>query len=712
MKPARRRPFRLTVLLTAVFLCLPPAGATAVDDLAARSWIEVDSPNFRVVTEQPEDVARLMVTDLENLRYISSRLRGAKALDGPPLTIVAMGKRSFGSLGLPDTMRGVFTLGRHGYAAIASIEDYVKSPDRSDFSRSTILHEYHHFLLHYAPETTSYPMWYDEGMAEYWSSLLIEDGKAWFGHPVEGGNREYWLVNQMGRVSFDTQTLFSTTALKFDGARNSNEDIGRFYGRSRYAIHYFQSSPALRQQLANYLRLHNMGLSQDQAVRLAFKKTYAELNEDMRLYAERRLTVRGFSIGKDGLDLPQVTVKITRLDRAAAIAVLADVIPRFGRSASAVAKELVAANLALHPDDPGANVLALAAHVVDDGATRLPALLARHPNDARLLTARADAVSRDAYARISAGAPGWGTPLREARTLYRRAIAADPSDPLPYHGLGFLNLALPADEPPQEGIACLDTAVLFEPTPDTFRALAKLYLRDKQLPLALKSMRSAVAFGASAGADRPLDALLMENLELVADMRSSATPDDKGLRYKSGSAYVGTMLDNKPHGKGTWSRPNGSTYEGDFLNGIPSGHGRLVSERGVSYEGEFAAGMAHGRGRIGFPAGSNMVSYEGGVDAATFDGKGVLVTKDGRMEGSFVDGKAQGEGMFTPARNTVPMKGVWRFGDFAWAEAAGMQFTGGIDADGRRNGNGWCRAAGSGPVAPCRYKDGQKIAAE
>jgi hypothetical protein len=694
--------------LSALCLSMPLAHAGDVSDLVDQNWIEIDSPNFRVVTEQPEAVARQMIVDLENLRYISNRVRGTQSLDGPPLTIVAMGRSGFATLGLSRNIAGVFSLSRYGYAAIARIEDYATSAATSDVSRATILHEYHHFLMHYSPETTSYPRWYDEGMSEYWSSLVIQDGMAWFGHPVEGSGREAWLVDQMGRVSLDTKWLFNTTSLKFEGTRGDKIDMARFYARAKYAIHYFNSSPELRKQLAHYLRLHNMGLSEDQAVRFAFKKSYEELDSDMRNYVQRHLTTRGFSTGKDGLALPQVPVKVTKLDRAATYAVLADVVPRFAKRDLKVSRELIDTNLKLHPDDPKATAIAVNRGVVDDGMTRVAALLKRYPNDAGLLATRAEGLRMAAFAMHDTGAPGWEAPLREARDLERRAIQADPANALAYYGLGNAYTLLPDSEPVEEGIAGLDTLVIYEPTPGSFRALAHLYLRNKQLVRAVKSMRSAVAFGAAG--DHPLDALLMENLELVADMGTHAAADVKGLRYASGAVYEGMVAGGKPDGKGKWLRPNGSYYEGDFVQGLPAGHGKLVSERGVAYEGEFAAGMARGTGRISFPAASKMVSYEGGVDDAVPAGAGVLVTKDGRLEATFVTGQAHGDGTFVPAHGSAPIRGKWLYGAYQWPAVDNVAFVGGIDAEGRRRGTGWCHAPASPRIDQCRYKDDRRIA--
>lgn len=694
--------------LSILFLAMPLAQAGNINDLVDQNWIEIDSPNFRVVTDQPEDVARHMIVDLENLRYISNRVRGAQSLDGPPLTIVAMGRSSFATLGLPRNMAGVFQLSRLGYAAVARIEDYVTSAAASDVSRAIILHEYHHFLLHYSPETTAYPRWYDEGMSEYWSSLVIQDGMAWFGHPVEGSHREDWLADRTGRINLDTKWLFNTNKLSYDNSTRAGKiDMARFYACAKYAIHYFNSSPELRRQLAHYLRLHNMGLSEDQAVRIAFKKSYEELDVDMRRYVERRMMARGFSTGKDGLDLPQVQVKVTKLDRPATYAVLADVVPRFAKRDADMMRELVETNLKLHPDDPKATILAVNRRVVDDGMARLDALLKRYPNDANLLAARAEGLDMAAAAMHDTGVPGWEAPLKEARDLARRAITADPSNPLAYFTLGHVYKLAPDIGPVQEGIAGLDTLVIYEPAPGSLRALAHLYLRNKQLPEAVKSIRSAVAFDAAG--KNPLDALLMENLELVADMASSATPDGKGLRYASGAVYEGPVTSGKPDGKGKWLRPEGSYYEGDFVQGQPSGHGKLVSERGVAYEGAFAAGMARGTGRISFPAGGKMVSYEGGVEDAVPSGPGVLVTKEGRLEATFVQGEAHGDGVFVPA-HAAPMRGTWHYGAYQWPVADKLVFVGGIDGEGRRHGLGWCRADASPRIDLCRYKEDRKVA--
>ena len=66
MKPVSAARSLRHLLFTTLFMLAPLAHAAAgsVGDLVDKNWIEIDSPNFRVVTEQPEDVARQMVVEI------------------------------------------------------------------------------------------------------------------------------------------------------------------------------------------------------------------------------------------------------------------------------------------------------------------------------------------------------------------------------------------------------------------------------------------------------------------------------------------------------------------------------------------------------------------------------------------------------------------------------------------------------------------------
>jgi hypothetical protein len=391
-----------------------------------------------------------------------------------------------------------------------------------------------------------------------------------------------------------------------------------------------------------------MGFSQEQAVRIAFKRTFYQLDTAMRDYVEKDTVRRGFYTGPAGLNLPTHDVKARRLDRAAATAVLADVIPRFLPWDSAATRELVATNLAVNPDDPNAYALDLEYKPVSvrDALAKLTELEHRFPNHPRLLALHGDILANAVIRYRATGATGWEPGAAQARELYRRSIAASAYNPRAYTGLGELYAAMPDVGPIDEGIAALDTAVIYENQPRLFRALADLYLRDNKLEAARLSMRNAVAFNTHE--QRPFDVLLLENLELLVDL-AHATPTPTGPSFKSGATYTGTVRDGKPEGTGTWLRQNGSSYTGEFKDGLPAGRGTLRSERGDIYDGNFRNGFAFGRANMNFAAGK-MKSYNGDVANATPEGKGVLVTDDGRVEAVFRHGVATPVAAVTVAR--------------------------------------------------------------
>jgi hypothetical protein len=403
---------------------------------------------------------------------------------------------------------------------------------------------------------------------------------------------------------------------------------------------------------------------------------------------------RGFDLGAG---LPRVQMKVVRLDRAAVFAVLADIVPRFVPADSAVTRTLVATNLALNPDDPDALALGLeqAQLATDEATAKLVALERRFPNNPRLLALHADVLSSTVLRSTASGTKDWQLRVTQARDLYRRSIAASAFNPRAYFGLGTLYAAAPDLQPVEEGIAALDTAVIYEGHPLLFRALADRYLQTGQLQPALASIRNAVAFNMSE--ERPFDLLLLENLELLADL-AQAVPAEGGLRFTSGSVYTGPVRNGKPEGAGSWRRPDGSSYEGEFKDGLPSGHGTLTSERGVVYEGDFAQGYAQGRGHMRFPPTGKLVSYDGEVAAATPHGEGVLQTRDGRMVATFVHGRAFRSAPAAAAPAPVALRPDRKPPGKSDDNAAVLYRNGCNDAEAMKT--SWCRFTHPQPAGP------------
>lgn len=710
------RPYmRLSLLSLCVFCyasCLPlPASATDLNALVRHNWIRVDTPHFSIITEQPEATARQVVNDLEALRYFKTEISGMKALPvSKPLPMLAIGSDDgFAQLGLSKTWAGVFHIGLDGYSALVNIAHYVGQDKTDNWARMILLHEYFHFLVRMTVETLAYPTWVDEGMADYWATFNIDGPSVRLGDRVTSAGREHGLRSRSGRVSIDTRKIFNTTKLPLGSEKEEDkEEVEKFYGSAYFAAHYFSSTPALRSSINRYINMINLGYRQDRAAALAFNKPYEALDKEIIEYATRRLAARVLTASGSGFNFPEVVPTITRLDTPAVYANLARILPSYHLPKKDI-RELLLKNRELNPGDADAQILPLL-HGLDTSAAALADLERRFPANAKLLTLRADMLRRQAEYMKDSGAGDWLSVARSARDRYRAAIGIDRDYAKAYDGLGLAYALLPDSEPQEEAVAGFDTASIYTRDPQTFKHLADVFIRMNKPLDALPALRAAVAFNRAPVEDT--QALLLDNIALLANLDGGGKASDAGLEYAGGTLYAGAVANNKPEGMGKISMPNGSYYEGPFAQGVPHGQGKLSSDSGLVYEGEFQHGVARGQGIVHYPAGSASISYTGGVDYMKPSGQGELLSKAGRYVGGFKGGDMHGAGVFTPAKKQVPLSGKWLRGGMEWPAAGGIVFRGPVNENGQRHGKGVCSAENASEVpGACRFEDDKLVEA-
>jgi hypothetical protein len=695
---------RLLVLVAA--LCSIPSFGANIDALFRAKWVQAESKHFRLVTDQKVETARLLVNDLERMRHFSLRVLGVEALEGGgPLTVLAIGDADlFEKVGLPENFAGVFSISLNGFAAIGNVKGYIGDSDTQTFARTVLLHEYHHFLVRMTQVTMAYPMWCDEGMAEYFSSFRYDNKTVRVGDVDEHENRMSGLFSPVGTITVDSAKLFNTTKLDYKDTTWSNKfELHAFYARAGFVINYFNSSPELRAQLAHYLRLYNLGIGQDRAAQRAFKRSYAELDKDIAHYLRRNLSARVFTATDGPFKFPPMDIKVEALDQPRLAAALATVFANTSLPREAV-DAVMAKNLQLNPGSAQAHIDMLRFSAKGYSTASVEVLNERFPGNAQVLVMLGELMRHQAEAVRASGLPGWQDLLLKARDQLRLAARADLQYPATYAGLGHAYLNLPDSEPLDEGIAGFDTASIYHPTPEIFRGLAALARRGGHPEEALAALRHAVTFSKPDSYSE--DALMLDNLELLNDLATAApVPTPEGLAYKSGTRYVGQVLGLKPNGSGKLERINGSYFEGSFRDGLPL-TGKLVSERGGEYEGQFSAGVAGGEGTLRYPAGAPASSYVGGIAQGKPAVRGVLTGPTGRYEGGFLNGEAHGDGSFTPAQKSVAMPGKWLYGRHVWPAVDGEVFVGAIDAKGEASGEGYCyRSDSSGDLRQCRRGD-------
>lgn len=678
-----------------------------IEKLSDDDWLLIKSKNFEIVTDLNADKGRRLMEDLEAYRYFSIDMMGLKMLpDIKPLRILAIGSASnFRKLGFPDMWAGLFSLDALGYSAIANVSEYSVNANRASFGRQVLFHEYNHFLIRLTENATSLPMWYDEGTAEYWGTFKFDGTKVSIGDSESIAFRAGDMFNDVGNFSIDTQKIMNTRSLPYNSKKDSDKTlISRFYAQSFFLLHYFHSTEALQKSLDDYIKYLGYGYKQDDAFQKAFNTTHEELDKNLKKYLKNRMVKMVYTIKEGKNKVPDTGITITPLTQASFYANVIDILLNCGSMDKDVRKQAVEKNLALNPTDINAKTSALIYGFATDPQQLAKEIEQVAPQNPILLSYKADVLRNGANILRMGGIPNWIDTMKQARSLYRRAIKTDRSLGIAYVGLGDVYNFMPPTEPLQEGAVGFDVATLFNRSASTFSDLADIQIRmDKGLD-ALPAVRNAVAFGSQK--EKSGYSLILDNLELLNDAQvNTGEATATGLQFKSGAIYTGSVVNGKPQGAGKITRANGSYLEANFVNGTPQGQGKLVTYGGFIYEGEFQNGIARGKGKITYPEAMQSV-YVGDVFYTAPFGKGVEINKSGKYEGDYWYTWRQGNGTFTSADGKTILKGNWFQSRYEWPEENGITFVGYVGETGKRNGVGICRTPASGKIDWCRYKDG------
>src|SRR5579863_9478916 len=137
-------------------------------------WLEIRSTHFTVITDAGEKKGREVALRFEQMRSVFAFLLMKERLNEPlPLTILAFknDKLYYQTAplhqGQPISVPGFFLHGED--------RNYIVLNLFEEESWRAVAHEFAHLLLNY-----NYPPvegWFDEGLAEYFSSIRLDDKK-------------------------------------------------------------------------------------------------------------------------------------------------------------------------------------------------------------------------------------------------------------------------------------------------------------------------------------------------------------------------------------------------------------------------------------------------------------------------------------------------------------------------------------------------------
>ena len=241
-------------------------------------WTSVQSKNFLLVGNASTRDIRKVAARLEQFREAFLRLLSVEHFDASvPLTVIVFkddeAYRPFEPLyrGQPSGVAGFFQSSPDvDYITLSVDRKHVRSADALAF------HEYVHLLVRNSFGDA--PLWFNEGLAEYYSTFEISDGnkKVTLGKPVS-----YRFEMLRERELLPLETLLKVE----DQSPYYTEQDKRklFYAESWALMHYLLSGQR-RAQLSTYLELLAKGLGVEDAFRQAFQADFATVEKELRDY--------------------------------------------------------------------------------------------------------------------------------------------------------------------------------------------------------------------------------------------------------------------------------------------------------------------------------------------------------------------------------------------------------------------------------------------
>lgn len=251
--------------------------AVSVPSFAGEAqWVEVKSPHFSVVTDGGEKRGRDVAVRFEQMRAVYGALLVKSNVNLPvPLQIVAFRNtkelRQFAPLwnGKPTQVAGLF-LGNTDRSFIL-LDLSVDNP------WTVVFHEYAHQLMDgNLPEHMD--AWFEEGFAEYFSTIEVDGKEARVGRIPDN---TYRVLQETGTLK--TADLFRVQQNSSTYNENGDRRTG-FYAQSAMVVHYLYDN-GLVAKLATYFTLvRDQKMGVEEAIRQTFGMSAGQFDKVMRTY--------------------------------------------------------------------------------------------------------------------------------------------------------------------------------------------------------------------------------------------------------------------------------------------------------------------------------------------------------------------------------------------------------------------------------------------
>ena len=472
-----------TVLCFVACVCLlvVAQGAAAKD-----AWTSVRSQNFFLVGNASEKDIKKVATRLEQFRDVFMKLFPQAQFTSPLPTTVVVFKSDGSYKPFKPVVDGKTSAGVAGYFQPGEDVNYITltTETRGENPFATIYHEYVHLLVNNNYGKAAVPPWFNEGLAEYYSTFDIKDDqKVYLGnlHP-----NHLMLLRQEQLIPL--KTLFGVVYYSLH--RNGREAKGLFYAQSWALVHYLLLGNNGRRmpEVGEYLTLLAQNVPTEKAFTQAFKTDFAGMEKELREYIRQSQFRTLIATFERKLEI-EASMRSAPLSEAEAEAYLGDLLLHTNRLDEAAARLRQA--LALDPNSATAHASLGMVHMRQkrfaEARQHLQKAIAANSQNYLAHYYYAYVLSREGMSEsgyVSGYAP---EAAREMRASLRKAIELKPDYPESYHLLAWVNLV--TNEQLDEGIELLKRARALSPGNEHYAfVLAQIYMRQEKFDAARQTV--------------------------------------------------------------------------------------------------------------------------------------------------------------------------------------------------------------------------------
>ena len=267
-----------SVVAVVAGITLFPAPTFAALPGPGERWIDLRTPNFVIFSHIGERATRAIATDLEELHAVLGAFSPPELTTPVPTYIyVFRNDRDFRPYkphrdGRPSSVSGFFTPRQHGnYIAI-------DGNARRD-ATAIVYHEYVHYFV--ANNLRGLPLWFEEGLAELYSTFRITGGTVQFGFPDP---IHLMLLRNSSFIPLDELV----TADHHSDLYNERDRKSMFYAESWALVHYLLvDSDERRRQTLAFLDLVRAGVPVEDALARCLGTDLENLERELRMYGQR-----------------------------------------------------------------------------------------------------------------------------------------------------------------------------------------------------------------------------------------------------------------------------------------------------------------------------------------------------------------------------------------------------------------------------------------